>query len=399
LKVVHVITELERGGTEVMLYRLLERMDPRRFLHVVVSLADEGTLGPTIVNLGVPVRALGMRRRISDVRAVWRLARLMRQERPEVLQTWLYHADLVGLIAGKLAGIRAIVWNVRCSDVDMRQYSWSSGLTRRLLSALSAAPAAVIVNSERGREVHERIGYRPRRWVTIPNGVDLVRFRPDPDARVRLRKELGLPLSTRLIGMVARYDPMKDHATFLRAAAEFLRNGAAGGQADVHFVLVGRRVTWENPRLRALADGLGLRAHLHLLGERGDVECVLPGLDLASLSSLFGEGWPNVVGEAMACGVPCVVTDVGDAGAIVGETGRVVPPGHPEALARAWAELLACPEEQRRALGAAARERIAACFSLEQVVNQYEALWEQLAAGSGRWPDRRGCGAGAALAV
>ena len=384
MKVVHVITELERGGAEIMLCRLLERTNPRRFRHVVVSLTDYGTLGPMIEDLGVPVRTLGMRRGIPDVRAVGRLARLMRQERPAVLQTWLYHADLVGLLAGRLAGVRVIVWNVRCSDMDMRQYSWFSRLTRRLLSVLSAAPAAVIVNSERGRLVHERIGYRPRRWVTIPNGIDLARFRPDPEAGVRLRKELDLPLSARLIGMVARYDPMKDHATFFRAAAAFLRNGAPAGRADVHFVLVGRGVTWDNPEFRALADGLGLRAHLHLLGERDDVECLLPGLDLVSLSSLFGEGWPNVVGEAMACGVPCVVTDVGDAHAIVGETGRVVPPADPEALARAWAELLACPEEQRRALGAAARERIAACFSLEQVVEQYQAFWEQLATGSAR---------------
>jgi glycosyltransferase involved in cell wall biosynthesis len=384
VRITHVITGLQRGGAEMMLYRLLDRSDRRRFQHVVVSLTDEGALGRAIRDLGVPVRTLGMRRGIPDIRAVWRLARLMRQERPAVVQTWLYHADLVGLLAGKLAGVQVTVWNVRCSDVDMRRYPWYSRITRRLLSTLSALPAAVIVNSERGRLVHERIGYRPRRWVTIPNGVDLVRFRPDPDARVRLRKELGLPLSARLIGMVARYDPMKDHATFLRAAAELLRNGAAGGQADVHFVLVGRGVTWENPGLQALANSLGLRAHLHLLGERDDVERLLPGLDLASLSSAFGEGWPNVVGEAMACGVPCVVTDVGDAGTIVGETGRVVPPADPEALARAWAELLAFPEEQRRALGSAARERIAACFSLEQVVERYQALWEELAAGRGR---------------
>lgn len=257
LTVVHVITELDRGGAEVMLCRLLERTDRHRFEHTVVSLTDAGTLGPTIRELGVPVQTLGMRRGVPDVRAVWHLARLIRQERPVVLQTWLYHADLVGLIAGRLAGIRAIVWNVRCSDMDMRQYSWSSRLTRRLLSALSAAPAAVIVNSERGRRVHERIGYRPRRWVTIPNGIDLARFQPDPQARERLRKELGLPLSARLIGMVARYDPMKDHATFLRAAAEFLRNGVARGQADLHSVLVGRGVTWGNPPAPGARRGAG----------------------------------------------------------------------------------------------------------------------------------------------
>ncbi len=360
-----------------MLCRLLERMDSRRFRHTVVSLTDGGALGPSIASRGVPVRTLGMRRGFPDVRAVWRLVRLIRRECPAVLQTWLYHADLVGLVAGRLAGARTIVWNVRCSDMDMRQYRWSSRLTRRLLSALSAAPVAVIVNSERGRQVHERLGYRPRRWVTIPNGIDLERFRPDPEARARLREELALPLSARLVGMVARDDPMKDHATFLRAGAQLLQRGA-GGMADVHLVGVGRGVTWENPRLAALAHELGLRGHLHLLDERDDVERLLPGLDLATLSS-FGEGWPNVVGEAMACGVPCVVTDVGDAAAIVGDTGQVVPPDDPAALAGAWARLLALPDERRRALGAGARERIAVHFSLERVVRQYEELYEQLA--------------------
>jgi glycosyltransferase involved in cell wall biosynthesis len=357
-------------------------MDRRRFAHTVVSLTNAGGLGPSIAALGVRVHQLGMRRGIPDVRAVWHLARLIRRERPDVLQTWLYHADLLGLVAGRLAGVRPIIWNVRCSDMDMRRYSWSSRLPRWLLSALSALPAAVVVNSERGRQAHERLGYRPRRWVVIPNGIDVMRFRPDPDARARLRQELGLPLSARLIGMVARYDPMKDHATFLRAAAELLRNRTTRAKVDLRFVGVGRDVMWDNPNLAALGQDLGLRGHVHLLGERDDVERLLPALDLATLSSLFGEGWPNVVGEAMACGVPCVVTDVGDAGTIVGETGRVVPPGDPSTLARAWAELLALPDGQRQALGAAARERIATHFSLEQVVRKYEDLYEELADGS-----------------
>lgn len=379
----HVITCLERGGAEVMLCRLLERTDRRRFGHTVVSLTDVGTLGPTIRELGVPVRTLGMRRGVPDVRAVWHLARLIRQERPVVLQTWLYHADLVGLIAGRLAGIRAIVWNVQCSDMDMRQYSWSSRLTRRLLSALSAAPAAVIVNSERGRRVHERIGYRPRRWVTIPNGVDLERFHPGPEARGWLRRELGLPLHARLVGMVARYDPMKDHETFLRSAGILIREGSSDGGdlgESVYFVLVGRGLVPDNRAIATVAHQLGLDGRLHLLGERGDVERLLPAMDLVTLSSSFGEGWPNVIGEAMACGVPCAVTDVGDAGAIVGATGRVVPPRDPRALAAAWRALLALREEERRALGAAARQRVAEYFSLEQVTRQYEALYAELAA-------------------
>jgi glycosyltransferase involved in cell wall biosynthesis len=373
LKVVHLITGLARGGAETMLYRLLTRLDRQRFASVVVSLTDRGALGAAIAALGVPVYALGLRRGAPDPRAVGRLWRLLRRERPAVLQTWLYHADLLGLVAGRLAGVPAIVWNVRCSEIDLRHYSPLTALARRLLALLSGMPAAVVVNSLAGRRVHERLGYRPRRWRVIPNGFDLEQFRPDPAAPARLRQLLGVAPEAPLIGLVARYDPMKDHATFLQAARRLLDM-----RADARFVLVGAGVDWHNPRLAAPARALGLVPHLHLLGERDDVAALLPGLDLATLSSV-SEAFPNVVGEAMACGVPCVVTDVGDAAYLVGDTGRVVPPRDPAALAAAWAELLARPAAARRALGRAARERVATLFSLEAVAKQYAALYAELA--------------------
>ncbi len=374
LKVVHLITGLARGGAETMLYRLLTRLDRQRFASVVVSLTDRGALGAAIAALGVPVHALGMRRGVPAPQAVGRLWRLLRRERPAVLQTWLYHADLLGLVAGRLAGVPAVVWNVQCSDMDLRHYPPLTALTRRLLAALSRAPQAVVSCSYRAKEDHERLGYRPRRWRVIPNGFDLEQFRPDPAAPARLRQLLGAPPAAPLIGLVARYDPQKDHATFLQAARRLLDM-----RADVRFVLVGAGVDWHNPRLAAPARALGLEPHLHLLGERDDVAALLPGLDLATLSSAFGEGFPNAVGEAMACGVPCVVTDVGDAAYLVGDTGRVVPPRDPAALAAAWAALLARPAAERQALGRAARARVATLFSLEAVTKQYAALYAELA--------------------
>lgn len=383
IRIMHVITGLQRGGAEIMLCRLIKRADRTGFRHTVVSLTDVGVVGRSIEGLGVPVSTLGMRRSIQDFSAIFQLAAVIRRDAPHVVQTWLYHADLVGLLAAKVARARVVVWNVQCSDMDMRRYRWTSRWTRRMLATLSRAPAAVVVNSEAGRRAHERLGYRPRRWVMIPNAVDLERFRPDPEARESVRRELGLPLDARLVGMVARYDPMKDHETFLRAAAILIREGGSDGGdlgESVHFVLVGRGVVPDNRPLATVAHELRLDGRLHLLGERRDVQRLFPAMDIVTLSSSFGEGWPNVIGEAMACAVPCAVTDVGDCAAIVGPTGRVVPPRDPRALADAWRALLALREEERRGLGAAARQRVAEYFSLEQVTRRYEALYTELAA-------------------
>jgi glycosyltransferase involved in cell wall biosynthesis len=212
--------------------------------------------------------------------------------------------------------------------------------------------------------------------VLIPNGFDIDTFRPDPAARHDVRRELGLPPETPLIGLVARYDPAKDHRTFLRAAA-WLHQIAP----DVHFVLCGDDVDWHHPELATWIDRSGLRGACHLLGRRHDVQRLHASFDVATLTSL-SEGFPNVVGEAMACGVPCVATDVGDAAWIVGETGRIVPPRDPQALADAWHALLTLPSQERQTLGLAARARIAEHFALPGVIDQYAALYHSMARGN-----------------
>ena len=222
--------------------------------------------------------------------------------------------------------------------------------------------------------VHVALGYDADKFVIIPNGFDLAEFKPDPASRRDLRTELGLDAETPLIGMSARYDPQKDHVGFVAAAA-----GLSAKHPGVHFVLWGDGI---EPRNQTLSDAIaraGMEKKFHLLGRRADVARITTGLDIASLSSAYGEAFPNVIGEAMACGVPCVGTDVGDTASIIGETGRTVAARDPGALANAWSELISLGTEGRTALGAAARLRAETCFSIAAMVARYEALYRQFA--------------------
>lgn len=373
IRILHLITDLDIGGAENMLAKLVSAADRQRFENIVVSMTNGGALRAAIEQAGIRVATLGIGRGVPNPIALFRLQRLMRTLRPDILQTWLYHADLLGLLARGWRRRPRLVWNLRGTDLEM---SMLSTLVLRVLARLSSVPDVVIHNSEAGRRVHARMGYRPRRWEPIPNGFDLDKFRPDPGARAKLRAELDLPVDCLLIGLVARYDPMKNHGNFL-AAAQILTKS----REDVYFVLVGRDVEPSNSALaNAIAD-LDLGRKVRLLGQRMDVPAVTAALDIATLSSSPGEGFPTVVGEAMACAVPCVVTDVGDARAIVGDTGRVVPPKDPESLASAWQHLLEAGEEGRKSLGAAARERMEKHYTLSTVIRRYEDLYEQLAEG------------------
>ena len=368
-RVLHLITDLHTGGAEMMLHKLLAHMDRSRFRNSVVSMTENGPLSSKIKELGIPVFTLGMKFGVPNPLGLFRLLRLLREQRPVILQTWLYHADFLGLLAGKVARLPLIIWNVRCSDMDMRHYSKSSALTIRALAALSPIPQAVIVNSEAGCQFHKRLGYRPRRWVLIHNGFDLDLFSPDSCARTKFRQDLCVSNDSILIGLIARLDPMKDHATFFKAAHLLLKN-----DSRAHFVLVGSEVSWENLQLSAGIRSAGSGKHFHLLGEREDVHRIMAALDIATSSS-SSEGFPNTIGEAMACGVPCVVTDVGDSAFLVSDTGKVVPSMNPEALAEGWQQMIDLGEMGRRQLGAAARRRIKEHFDLSVIVARYERFY------------------------
>jgi glycosyltransferase involved in cell wall biosynthesis len=384
IRVTHVITDLETAGAELMLARLVETFAAsRRVDSTVISLGTRGPLADRIEAAGVPVSALGMRPGRPDPRGLWRLVRLVRRARPAIVQTWLYHADFAGLLAGALARV-PVVWNIRCAELDPRDHPRSLATLLRALALASRYPTAVICNSQAGQQAHERLGYTPRRWAVIPNGFDTNAFRPCPAAAGELRRELGVPEAARLVGLLARFHPMKDHPTFLAAAKIVV-----AAQPDVHVVAAGRGVN-ASPALAALVDDPALRARIHLRPERRDAARFLAALDVA-VSSSYGEAFPNVVGEAMACGTPCVVTDVGDSAQIVGDAGVVVPPRDPVALADGVLRLLDMAPPARVALQNAARARIASEFSLDRAAAEYERLYADVARRSLQSTDETAC--------
>ena len=219
----------------------------------------------------------------------------------------------------------------------------------------------------------------PSRTQVIPNGFDPTAFRPDPDSRIAFRAELGLPPDTPLVGMVARVDPQKDHRTFVAAAARLHAR-----LPNVHFVFCGNGSEKAIAELTGWIERDGLRQVCHVLGERNDIPRVAAALDVATLSSAFGEGFPNVLGEAMACEVPCVATDVGDSAYVLGDSGRIVPPRDPDALAGAWGELLTAGDDVRKALGQRGRRRIVDNFSISRVARSYEAAYRSVVASTVR---------------
>lgn len=371
MKVVHVITGLHTGGAETMLHKLLMAMDRKRFQPAVVSLMEGGEVLEQIVAAGIPVHVLGMKRGAPTPAMLLKLRGLARALAPDVIQGWMYHGNLAGALLGRFApGKPRLIWNIRHTVDDIGREKPMTRRVIRLGGLLKRAPYRIIFNSGISLDQHAGLGYPRDKGLMIPNGFDLSRFRPSLEAGTRLREELGLSPGTLLIGVAARRHPMKGHEEFLKAA-----NLLMASKLDIRFVLAGRGVTSDDPRLRDLASVPNLEGAVHLLGQREDMPSFFAALDLLCVPSIFGEGFPNVLGEAMACGVPCVATDVGESREIVADTGRVVKPGDPAALAEAMGELLVMTEEARSDLGKRCRARILENYSLEKIVERYAQLY------------------------
>lgn len=365
-RVVHLITGLGLGGAEVTLHKLLSGMDSSFDSHVV-SLTGSGLIGERLQDMGIPVTSLGMPRGRPQVGALLKMRRMLRHLKPDILQTWMYHADLLGLAAGAGMGI-PVVWNIRHS----RLTSHGSGrLTRsvaRACALLSSRPAAIIVGSHAARDSHAALGYDTRAMVSIPNGFDLDCFRPDPEASASVRAELGIPMGAKLVGMIGRLHIDKGHDVFARVIQELMQAHPAA-----HFLVAGLDVGESAGPYQPLRAAAGWE-RVHLLGQREDVNHLLAALDVL-VSASTTEGFPNVLCEAMASGVTCVATDVGDSRRIVEPWGRVVAPGNVEALVRAVSGMLTLNQSEREEIGIQARRSIADRFSIDVVIRAYEQLY------------------------
>ncbi|MDB5174354.1 MAG: putative glycosyltransferase EpsF [Phycisphaerales bacterium] len=386
VRIVHVINSFAFGGAEAMLCNLLLRTDFDRFEPTVVALIDDMSVAGPVLEAGIPLVTIGMRPGIPDPRGVARLAFHLRRARPAVVQTWMDHSNLIGGLATRLATRAKVVWGIHHSNHLPGITKRSTLMTVNACARLSRrVPTRIVCCSEHAGKLYAERGFDRDRLMIIPNGFNTGAFRPDPSARIGVRNELGLGAGATLVGLVARYDPFKDHGNFLGAAAVVKQKFP-----DARFLLCGGNVDRNNAELMAKIESLGLAAHCHLLGPRKDVARIHAALDVC-VSSSVSEAFPLVVGEAMSCGTPCAVTDVGDSALIVGKTGRVVPPGDSAALGAAVIDLIALGPEGRTRLGIDARRRVRELFDLGAVTRRYEALYTELA-GDAADPDAAATG-------
>jgi glycosyltransferase involved in cell wall biosynthesis len=359
--VLHVITDLDVGGAETMLQQIATSKNSWADETQVVSMLPGGFHVASLRAAGVPVTELDFRSPLALLPSFITLTRLIRSFRPTVVQGWMYHGDLAALLATKASGLRGetkVAWGIRCSDMDLNRYGTVLRAVVRLCASLSASPDLVTANSNAGLKAHEALGYRPRKTEIVHNGVDTDRFKPNAEARKAVRAELHIGERAIVVAHVARVDPMKDHASMIAAARRL---------PDVQTLLIG-----------AGTERLDAPANVHRLGRRSDIPRLLAAADFIISSSAFGEGFSNALAEGMACGLPAIATDVGDAKLIVGKVGLIVPPSNLDALANAISGLARQPAEERTQLGAKARTRIVEKFSLERVVKRFAEVYDGL---------------------
>ncbi|MEO1373376.1 MAG: glycosyltransferase [Cyanobacteria bacterium J06635_10] len=376
LVVLHIITSLSTGGAQLMLYHLLHKANRDKITPVVVSLMDRGNLCDRIEELDIPIYTLEMNQGMLDIGAISKLRNVVTQVKPDIIQGWMYHGNLAAQVAKFLTQNRSsTIWGIHHSISSLSSEKVTTQLIIKLGSVLSKYVDKIAFVSKNSQSQHHSLGYTSENSCTIPNGFNTSLFKPSDNLKLKLRKDLGLPPNSILIGSIARYHPMKDHANFVSAADILTRDFP-----DVHFVMVGTDINKENHQLYQLIQDLGIEQHVHLMGERDDIPDIIPALDILASSSAYGEAFPLVLGEAMCSGVPCAVTDVGDSAWIVGSTGKVVSPGSSKGLANACKDLIVLGSEGRKKLGMMARKRIIEHFSLDSVVAKYEDLYEKVLA-------------------
>jgi glycosyltransferase involved in cell wall biosynthesis len=363
IRITFLVHSLRVGGAEVQLSALARGLDRGEFALTVVSFYDDGELIEELRAAGVAVVTLGMRGRRGLAGFLGRLIRALRDSRPDVVYSYLDFPNVVAAVLKPLMRGSLLIWGIRASDMRLNERN----RTWRAIFALERwlAPAAdlIICNSRAGKQHLEQCRFPMAAITVVANGIDTARFFPDPAARAHWRAKLRFSDGDLVIGLVARLDPMKDHETFLRAAAELARD-----LPEARFVCIGGGADQYADGLRQLGESLGLGEKLLWAGARSEVPEMLNVLDIATLTSAYGEGFPNAVGEAMATALPTVTTDVGDAARVVGDTGVVVPIASPSALATAWREMAALSREERTALGAAGRARVVACFPRNRMI-------------------------------
>lgn len=371
-EVVHIIITLNVGGAELMLKRLVEGLNRQDGMkHSVISLTDIGPVGEQLEKFGIEVRALGMRNIASLPNIFFKLRSELKKRKPDIVQTWMYHADFLGGLAAKSLGIDNIIWGIRTTDVKLGRSKLTVYL-RKLCALISFyIPKVIVCAADAGRKTHEQVGYDPRKMKVIPNGFDLNVFNSSFQQRKSLRIECGFSDSDIVIGSIGRFNPIKNQKLFIESAALVAKQ-----YPNARFLMIGCNNTWNNIELVKWINQHCLEDKFVLLGERSDIPVCLSVMDIFCLHSKT-EGFPNVLGEAMAMGLPCVATDVGDSRVLLGKTGKIVAV-EASSIYRGIAELLDLDERSLAELGAQASYHLRDNYSLSKIIKEYSNLYKSI---------------------
>lgn len=376
--VIHLVNDVGYGGAQVLLKRLsigLKKNDFQQSVVSVLPLEKIGKLAPEFEKAGIPVVSLDINGPISGIAGLFKFAAMIREKKPDLIQTWMFHSALIGEIAAFLSFRKTrTLWSIHHTVLGKESSKFTTRVIHRILAWISPVlPEKIIYCSKAGLDLHHESGFDTDRSELIFNGTDTQAYQPNPAAKVKLRNELGIPADAPLIGMAGRYHPQKDFANLLRAFALVQKV-----IPDAHLLACGPEVTRETTALRDLADACPSPEQVHLIGPRRDMVNIYPALTLGTLSSCEGEAFPLVLGETMSCEVPCVATDVGDSALIIGDTGRIVAPRDSHALAAEIILLLKLSPDAFSRLGKRARERVQKKFALDTYVNAHASLYRKL---------------------
>jgi glycosyltransferase involved in cell wall biosynthesis len=370
-RLAHVITGLGVGGAESFLLRLAQRLQVRGFDQRVYSLTSDGPIGERLHESGIPVEALGLIPNRPNPIRLLRLARELSNWRPDAVQTWMYHGDWLGTWAARRAKCPRIFWGLRNSTLEADSSKKSTVWVRKRLARLSAKwPTAVVSCSKTASDLHVSLGYDASKMILIPNGIDSKRFRPDPSVRAERRAALGIAQDAVVFGHAGRFHPQKGHSVFLEASIR-----AARERPNARFLLCGLNVTPKHEPFLSVAKGEWGHRFI-FAGPQDDMPSIYNALDVFVMSSTAGEAFPNVVAEAMACGIPAIVTDIGDAAEIVGPLGTVVPIEPVADLGERLAQAMCgCLTLELSLSGGQVRDRMVASFDLDAITDRYADLY------------------------
>ena len=366
MHVLHIIVGLNRGGAEFMLQRLAIQMANKPDIsQSIISLTDLGQLGADLRRKGINIHTLNIEGVLMVPKKMIKLIGLIKQIKPDVVQTWMYHSDLIGGVASRLAGVKKIFWGVHSVSIPQGVMSFTYWLVRLCAIGSRFIPLEVICCANSAMDAHIKLGYDKNKITVITNGYDFTVFRKNPGARSEVRQRLGFCDTEIVIGVVGRFDPLKDYRNFIVAAFHLKKV-----KKNLKFLMVGKGNDASNKTLVDWLNEFDLQGDFKLVGEQSDASLYFSAMDIFCLSSK-SEAFPNVVVEGMAMCLPCVITDVGDAGVILGDYGFVVPARDPIALAKGLNKMCNLDQVTRVSIGERNAKYVNERYSIEKIADQF----------------------------